>query len=167
MKLIASINDTHCVFSVARYDFRSYGEGNQYIMADGGQPFMRDYGGYTRFSGKRAVIELPDVNFAQLYSDYFYNNTASKDVRKYGIHKLEDVEICHSNLDFQSKEWVMDNSIYRTTDGEYKMIMEEEYDSMKDVIKKHLKLEYYDLNGVDDDIVKSDFLNYKLLKNEQ
>lgn len=109
MKLLAAINDTHVVFSVSHYDCR----GRHGLMADGGQPGLQNYAGYTRFSHMPTWIELPGVDFAQLTNDY---NRSLHRKRRYGVHKLSSVRILSKGEipDTDSFEWQLENAVWGT-----------------------------------------------------
>jgi hypothetical protein len=110
MKLLAVKNKTHCLFSVGHYDFNTF----ENLMVDGGQPGCLNYAGYNRFCGETVWIDLPNVDFADLYNDYKFSQ--HNDTRKYGLHKLEEVRILtedeypNTNL----FEWEVDNAVWGT-----------------------------------------------------
>jgi hypothetical protein len=110
MKLLAVKNNTHCLFSVGHYDFNTF----ENLMVDGGQAGCPDYSGYNRFSGETVWIDLPDVDFADLYNDYHFNTR--NDTRKYGLHKLEEVRILSEDEypDTNSFKWEVENAIWGT-----------------------------------------------------
>lgn len=109
MKLLAAISNTHAVFSVSHHDCNVAPDGT---MADGGQPGLQNYAGYTRASRGMKWIELPDVSFDKLYTDY---NNGGKN-RKYGIHPLSEVRLLEENEipDVDSFEWKKENFIWGT-----------------------------------------------------
>lgn len=110
MKLLAALSDKYAVFSVSHYDYLRADDGT---MADGGQPGLQNYAGYTRASNKMGWIELPGVNFAELYNDY---NESLHKPRKYGIHKLSEVRILSPEEcpDTDSFEWKRENYLWGT-----------------------------------------------------
>lgn len=87
MKLRGHKNDTHVVASIAHYDCQTFGEGDQFILHDGGQPGCFDYPGYNRSSGECVLFEVPQTH-EELYNDYQFNRP-----RQYGCWKLGDVKI--------------------------------------------------------------------------
>ncbi len=133
MKLLATIGPKYAVFSVSHYDFRQAPDGT---MADGGQPGLQNYAGYTRASHEMQWIELPDVTFAQLYNDYA---NSQKRKRRYGIHKLSSVRILPKNEwpDAHAFEWKMDNYLWGThgKDGHSPL----KYILLKDAKTPHLE----------------------------
>ena len=69
MKLLGRTNGKRVVASISHYDCVSDGEGEDYIMADGGAILANGYAGYTRGWGEVIWFEIPET-FAELYSDY-------------------------------------------------------------------------------------------------
>jgi hypothetical protein len=114
MILVGSKNDTHVVASISWYDCVARGEGDQFILHDGGQPGTSNYSGYGRFSGKSVLIEIPQT-YDELYNDYQFNRP-----RKYGTWKIEDVRILNEKEieDFYKKvgpDRENDHYIYENT----------------------------------------------------
>jgi len=133
MKLLAVTNNTHCLFSVGHYDFNTFED----LMVDGGQPGCPNYAGYNRFSGETVWIDLPNVDFAELYNDYYF--LQRKNTRKYGLHKLEEVRILSEEEypDTSSFEWEVENAVWGTRgkDGDQPL----SYILLKDADTEHLQ----------------------------
>jgi len=112
MKLLGVTNGKKILTSVSRYDYRSYGEGDDYIMMDGGVENTSQYAGYNRFSvtGEKVWFEAPQ-DYAQLYNDWNRN-----DPRKYGLWNIKDVKILSPEEipDTESFEWRAENEIWGT-----------------------------------------------------
>jgi len=111
MKLRGYTNGKKIVSSIAHYDFRTYGEGDDYIMADGGQPGIGDFAGYSRHWGGRIWFEVPQ-DHATLYEDWRHN----RNNRLYGIWDFDDVELLAEDdiPDTNSLEWRAENAIWGT-----------------------------------------------------
>jgi hypothetical protein len=111
MKLLGVSNGKKILTSVAHYDFRSWGEGDDYIMMDGGQNVGESFG-YNRFSvtGQKVWFEAPQT-YAELYNDWNLNKP-----RKYGLWNLEDVRLLSPEEipDTESFEWRAENAIWGT-----------------------------------------------------
>lgn len=112
MKLKGFTNGDKIVASVARYDYITFGEGDSYIMADGGQPNIGDSEGYSRFWGKKIWFEVPQT-FAELYNDW---RESHRESRKYGIWNYNEVKILSPEEvpNTESFEWQAENSIWGT-----------------------------------------------------
>lgn len=112
MKLKGFTNGDKIVASVARYDYITFGEGDSYIMADGGQPNIGDSEGYSRFWGKKIWFEVPQT-FAELYNDWRKSHRGS---RKYGVWNYNEVKILSPEEapNTESFEWQAENSIWGT-----------------------------------------------------
>lgn len=112
MKLKGFTNGDKIVASVARYDYISLGEGDSYIMADGGQPNLGDSEGYSRFWGKKIWFEVPQT-FAELYNDW---RKSHREPRKYGVWNYNEVKILSPEEvpNTESFEWQAENSIWGT-----------------------------------------------------
>lgn len=136
MKLLGITNNKIVLASVAHYDCRAFGEGEDYIMMDGGQNVGESFG-YNRFSGKgkKIMFEVPQ-NMAELYNDW---NNSLNSPRKYGIWNLADVKILtpEEYPDVESFEWWAENAIWGTNglDGKSPTT----YVLIKDCEKSHLK----------------------------
>lgn len=136
MKLLGVTNGKQVLASVAHYDCRSFGEGEDYIMMDGGQNVGESFG-YNRFSvsGKKIMFEVPQ-NMAELYNDW---NNSLDSPRKYGIWPIEEVKVLlpEEYPDVESFEWQAENAIWGTNglDGESPTT----YVLLKDCEKSHLK----------------------------
>ena len=107
MKLLGTTDGVSVVASLSRYDYVRQDR----IMADGGQPGTMQYGGYSRFSGKRVWFEVPQT-YAELYYDYNCNHQD----RKYGIWKVEDVKILNEDEypDTDDFNYLVSNAIWGT-----------------------------------------------------
>lgn len=136
MKLLGVTNGKQILSSVAHYDCRIFGEGEDYIMMDGGVQGLNDFG-YNRFSvtGEKIWFEVPQT-YAELYNDW---NNSLNSPRKYGIWNLADVKILTSEEypDVESFEWRAENAIWGTNglDGKSPTT----YVLLKDCEKSHLK----------------------------
>ncbi len=132
MKLLASIGNKYCVFSVGHHDYVKAPDGT---MADGGQPGLPGDAGYRRSSGKMAWVELPGITFADLINDY----ELSEGSRRYGVHELGEVSILSEGEipDFDSFEWKAENATWgsRGKNGKQKL----KYSLIKDLEIDHLK----------------------------
>jgi hypothetical protein len=134
MKLLGVTNGKKILTSIAHYDYRSFGEGEDYIMMDGGAAGLNNFG-YNRFSvtGRKLWFEVPQT-FAELYNDWNVGNP-----RKYGIWNLEDVRVLPPEEipDTESFEWRAENEIWGTNglDGKSATI----YVLLKDCELDHLK----------------------------
>lgn len=133
MKLLGFHNNKQIVASVARYDFISAGEDDDYILADGGQPNIGDFAGYNKYWGISAWFEVPQT-MAELYNDWNRNNP-----RKYGVWNIEDVKILSPEEypNTNSFEWQANNEIWGTNgpNGDEPTT----YVMLKDCSKDHLK----------------------------
>lgn len=111
MKLIGVTNGKQILTSVAHYDYRSFGSGENYIMMDGGVCGLNDFG-YNRFSvtGEKLWFEVPQT-YAELYNDWNRNIP-----RKYGLWNLEDVRLLSPEEipDTDSFQWRAENTIWGT-----------------------------------------------------
>lgn len=136
MKLLGVTNGKKILTSVAHYDFRTLGEGEDYIMMDGGVENLNGFG-YNRFSvtGKKLWFEVPQT-FAELYNDY---NQSLNSPRKYGIWPIEDVKVLtpEEYPDTESFEWKAENAIWGTNGLEGKDPTT--YVLLKDCSKEHLQ----------------------------
>jgi hypothetical protein len=112
MKLKGFTNGDKIVASIARYDYITFGEGDSYIMADGGQPNIGDSEGYTRFWGKRIWFEVPQT-FAELYNDW---RESHRGPRKYGVWNYNEVKILSPEEvpNTKSFEWQAENATWGT-----------------------------------------------------
>ncbi len=112
MKLLGVTNGKQVLASVAHYDCRTFGEGEDYIMQDGGALGTPDHAGYNRKWGKSLWFEVPQ-NMAELYNDW---NNSLNSPRKYGIWNLADVKILtpEEYPDVESFEWRAENAIWGT-----------------------------------------------------
>ena len=141
MILFGVQNDTHVLASMAHYDCRTFGEGDQFIMADGGQPGTNSYPGYSRKSGLNCVFETSQT-FAELFNDYQFNKP-----RRYGIWLKEDVRILEEeeiaefwkkNIgdDRENDHYLYENTLWGTRgkDGNEPL----EYKALKDLDIDHL-----------------------------
>ena len=135
MKLLGVTNDKQVLTSVAHYDCRTFGEGEDYIMQDGGALGTPDHAGYNRKWGKSLWFEVPQ-NMAELYNDW---NNSLNSSRKYGIWNLADVKILSPEEypDVESFEWRAENAIWGTNgpNGDQPTT----YVLIKDCEKSHLK----------------------------
>ncbi len=135
MKLLGFHNNKQIIASVARHDYISTGEGDDYILADGGQPNIGDSVGYNKHWGISAWFEVPQT-FAELYNDY---NNSLNSPRKYGIWPIEEVKLLSSEEypDINSFEWKAENAIWGTNgpNGDQPTT----YVLIKDCEKSHLK----------------------------
>ena len=135
MKLLGFHNNKQIIASVARHDYISTGEGDDYILADGGQPNIGDSAGYNKHWGISAWFEVPQT-MAELYNDW---NNSLNSPRKYGIWNLADVKILtpEEYPDIESFEWQAENAIWGTSglDGKSPTT----YVLLKDCEKSHLK----------------------------
>lgn len=134
MKLLGFHNNKQIIASVARHDCNSFGEGDDYILADGGQPNLGDWAGYNRRWGKVVWFEVPQT-MAELYNDW---NQSLNSPRKYGIWNIEDVKILSPEEypDTESFEWRANNEIWGTNgpNGDEPV----KYVLLKDCSKDHL-----------------------------
>lgn len=136
MKLLGVTNGKTVLASVAHYDCRTFGEGEDYIMMDGGVQGLNDFG-YNRFSvtGEKIWFEVPQ-NMAELYNDW---NNSLNSPRKYGIWNLADVKILSPEEypDVESFQWRAENAIWGTNgpNGDQPTT----YVLIKDCEKSHLK----------------------------
>lgn len=132
MKLLGVTNNKQVLTSVAHYDCRSFGEGDDYIMMDGGVQGI-NHAGYNRRWGKVVWFEVPQT-MADLYNDWNRN-----DPRKYGTWNIEDVKILSPEEypDTESFEWRANNEIWGTNgpNGDEPTT----YVLLKDCSKEHLK----------------------------
>lgn len=112
MKLLGFHNNKHVVASMARHDYNSFGEGDDRIMADGGQPNIGDSAGYNKHWGKPIWIEVTQ-NYAELYNDW---NQSLNSKRQYGMWNIEDVKILSPEEypDTDSFEWRAEHEIWGT-----------------------------------------------------
>ena len=112
MKLLGFTNGKQIVASVAGYDYISFGDGENYIMADGGQPNIGDSKGYSRFWGKQIWFEIPQT-FAELYNDW---REKLREPRKYGVWNYNEVKILTPEEvpNTESFEWQAENAIWGT-----------------------------------------------------
>lgn len=110
MKLLGFTNGKQIVASVAGYDYISFGDGENYIMADGGQPNIGDSKGYSRFWGKQIWFEIPQT-FAELYNDW---REKLREPRKYGVWNYNEVKILTPEEvpNTESFEWQAENAIW-------------------------------------------------------
>jgi hypothetical protein len=113
MKLLGFTNGKKIVASVARHDFISLGDKNDYIMADGGQPKIGDSAGYNKYYGRPVWFEIPQT-FAELYNDW---NQSLNKLRKYGVWNYNEVKILTPEEipDTESFEWQAENAIWGTS----------------------------------------------------
>ena len=134
MKLLGFHNGKQIITSIAHYDYRSFGEGADYIMADGGIPGTLYYAGYIRCHGRKAWFEVPQT-YAELFNDY--NSLDSP--RKYGLWNLEDVRILSLEEipDTESLEWRAENAIWGTNGLDGKSLTT--YVLLKDCELDHLE----------------------------
>ncbi len=138
MKLLGVTNGKKILTAVAHYDFRSWGEGDDYIMMDGGVQNLNDFG-YNRFSvtGQKVWFEVPQT-FAELYNDWNLNKP-----RKYGLWNIEDVRLLSPEEipDTESFEWRAENAIWGTNgpDGKnpttYVLLKDCELDHLEKISK--------------------------------
>ncbi len=134
MKLLASVSPQHqyAVFSVSHHDFRMAHN----LMADGGQPGLQNYAGYSRSNAPMRWIELPNVTFADLQNDYL-NENAGK--RRYGVHTANEFRVLTTeeepNVD--SMEWKMENYVWGTRGVNGKKPLK--YILLKDAETTHLR----------------------------
>jgi hypothetical protein len=132
MKLLGFHNNKQIVASVASHDYRSFGEGEDRILMDGGQDLGQ--GWYGQKWGKAAWFEIPQT-YAELYNDW---NNSLNSPRKYGIWNLADVKILtpEEYPDVESFEWRAENEIWGTNglDGKSPTT----YVLLKDCEKSHL-----------------------------
>jgi len=133
MKLLGVTNGKKILTSVAHYDYRVYGEGQDYIMMDGGQSLNGDFC-YNRFSvtGEKLWFEVPQT-FAELYNDYNLRN------REYGIWNLKDVKLLlpEEIPDISSFQWQAENAIWGTNGKDGKSSTT--YVLIKDCEESHLQ----------------------------
>lgn len=131
MKLLADVNNTHAVFSVSHYDYRS----TTGLCADGGQPGLQNYAGYGRYTKEPVWIELPNVTFADLVNDYQFNTRN----RQYGIHPIGEVRILDKSEipNTDSFEWQVENACWGTNGP--KGDRPTKYVLLKDCESDHLK----------------------------
>ena len=110
MKLLGVTNGKQVLTSVAHYDCRIVGgEGDDYIMMDGGVLGI-NCAGYNRRWGTVVWFEVPQT-MADLYNDWKKSHP-----RKYGIWNIEDVKILSPEEypDTTSFEWRANNQIWGT-----------------------------------------------------
>jgi hypothetical protein len=135
MKLLGVTNGKQVLASVSHYDCRTFGEGEDYIMHDGGALGTPNHAGYNRKWGKSIWFEVPQ-DMAELYNDY---NQSLNSPRKYGIWNLKDVKILSPEEfpDTESFEWKAENEIWGTNgpDG----TLPTTYVLLKDCSKEHLQ----------------------------
>lgn len=135
MKLLGITNGKQVLTSIAHYDFRSFGEGDDYLMMDGGQNIDESHG-YNRFSvtGKKIWFEVPQT-YAELYNDW---NNSLHTPRKYGIWPIEEVKLLspEERPDVESFEWRAENAIWGTNGPDGKSPTK--YVLLKDCEKDHL-----------------------------
>lgn len=112
MKLLGFHNNKQVIASMARHDYNSFGDGDDRIMADGGQPSIGDSAGYNKHWGRTIWFEIPQ-NYAELYNDW---NQSLNSPRKYGLWNLEDVKILSPEEipDTETFEWRAENEIWGT-----------------------------------------------------
>jgi hypothetical protein len=136
MKLLGVTNNKKILTSVAHYDYRSWGDGDDYIMMDGGVCGLNDFG-YNRFSvtGQKVWFEVPQT-FAELYNDW---NNSLISPRKYGLWNLEDVRLLSPEEipDTESFEWQAENAIWGTNGADGKSVTT--YVLLKDCELGHLE----------------------------
>jgi len=119
MKLLASIGPEYIVFSVHQHDYLLAPDGT---MADGGQPGLQFYAGYSRHSygSRRGWVELPGGTFADLVNDY--NCSSCLEGRKYGIHRVGELRELeqHEAPRIESLFWRVSNAVWgsRGKDGQ-------------------------------------------------
>lgn len=134
MKLLGYTNGHQIIASVSNHDFRTFGEGDSYIMADNGQPNICGSAGYNKHWGKAIWFEIPQT-MAELYNDY---NQSLNSPRKYGLWNLEDVKVLtpEEYPNTNSFQWRAENEIWGTNgpDGESPTT----YVLIKDCSKEHL-----------------------------
>lgn len=134
MKLLGVTNGKQVLASVAHYDCRAFGEGEDYIMHDGGVVGTPEHAGYNRKWGESIWFEVPQ-NMAELYNDW---NNSLNSPRKYGIWPIEEVKILlpEEYPDVESFEWQAENAIWGTNglDGKSPTT----YVMLKDCSKEHL-----------------------------
>lgn len=132
MKLLGVTNGKQVLASIAHYDCRTFGEGEDYIMQDGGALGTPDHAGYNRKWGKSLWFEVPQ-NMAELYNDYNWGPP-----RKYGIWPIEEVKLLtpEEYPDVESFEWRAENAIWGTNglDGKSPTV----HVLIKDCSKDHL-----------------------------
>ena len=135
MKLFGVTNGKKILTSVSHYDYRSYGDGEDYIMMDGGVSNTSEHAGYNRFSvtGKRLWFEVPQ-DYAQLYNDWNLNRP-----RQYGLWDIEDVKILSPEEipDTDSFEWKAEHEIWGTNGLDGNQLTT--YVLLKDCSKDHLE----------------------------
>jgi len=135
MKLLGVTNGKQVLASVAHYDYRIFGEGEDYIMCDGGVLGTPGHAGYNRKWGKSIWFEVPQ-NMAELYNDY---NQSLHSPRKYGVWPIEDVRVLTPKEypDTESFEWRAEHEIWGTNgpDGN----LPTTYVLLKDCSKEHLQ----------------------------
>lgn len=110
MKLLGFTNGKQIVASIARHDFVSLGDKDDYIMADSGQP--HENFGFCRYWGKKVWFEVPQT-FAELYNDY---REKLRKERKYGVWNCNEVKILTPEEvpNTKSFEWQAENAIWGT-----------------------------------------------------
>lgn len=135
MKLLGYTNNKQVIASVARHDFNSFGEGEDYILADGGQRNIGDSAGYNKFWGKSVWFEVPQT-FAELYNDW---NQSINSPRRYGLWDINDVKVLtpEEYPDTESFEWRAENEIWGTNGLEGNQPTT--YVLLKDCSKEHLE----------------------------
>lgn len=137
MKLFGVTNGKVILTSVSHYDYRSYGEGEDYIMMDGGVIGLNSFAGYNRFSvsGEKVWFEIAQ-NYAELYNDW---NQSLHSPRQYGLWNIEDVKILSPEEipDTESFEWRAENEIWGTNGLSGKEPTR--YVLLKDCPKDHLQ----------------------------
>lgn len=111
MKLLGYTNGQQVIASIAAHDFRTFGSGDSYIMADGGVIGITS-NGYNRHWGRPIWIEVPQ-NMAELYNDY---NQSLFSPRKYGVWQIEDVKVLapEEYPDTNGFEYRAENEIWGT-----------------------------------------------------
>ena len=132
MKLLGFHNTKQVVASIAKYDYRSAGEGENYILMDGGQD-LDGHGWYGQCWGKPIWIMVPQT-MAELYNDWNLNKP-----RKYGLWNLEDVSLLSPEEipDTESFEWQAENAIWGTNGPDGKSLTT--YVLLKDCELDHLE----------------------------
>lgn len=135
MKLLGVTNNKVVLASVAHYDCRTFGEGEDYIMHDGGALGTPYHAGYNRKWGKSIWFQVPQ-NMAELFNDY---NNSLNSPRKYGIWPIEEVKVLSPEEipDVKSFEWRAENAIWGTNGLDGKGTTT--YVLLKDCEKSHLQ----------------------------
>lgn len=134
MKLLGFHNGKQIVASVASHDYRSFGEGDDRIVMDGGQN-LDGQGWFGQKWGQSAWFEVPQT-FAELYNDW---NLSLNSPRKYGLWNLEDVRLLSPEEipDTESFEWQAENAIWGTNGPDGKSLTT--YVLLKDCELGHLE----------------------------